>query len=299
MRKGSGGDVSARRFKLASGEIAAEVSGREDAPLVIGIPGLSINLRCFDVIFGGLDPAEHRRLAFDPRGRGLSEKTPAGTYGWPSHVRDILEMADQLGAQSFDLIGLSMGAWIAMKVAEMAPGRVRRMVLIDAGGVPEETVKAPIYAGIDRLSTIWPSREAFMSLASSFPQYQPWRVWERVFDYELEDVEGGARARTQKDAPWRTRATARPRIRTRVVRRHHAGPAGEGGQADPPGLRVRADNGRLPAVPARSPDRRGGRGRLKPLHRGNASGRGPGDRGVPSVITEEPHAADDYGPPRT
>jgi pimeloyl-ACP methyl ester carboxylesterase len=197
----SGGEVSARRFKLASGQIAAEVSGREDAPLVIGIPGLSINLRCFDVIFQGLDPAEHRRLAFDPRGRGLSDKTPAGTYGWPSHVRDILEMADQLEAQSFDLIGLSMGAWIAMKVAEMAPGRVRRMALIDAGGVPEETVKAPIYAGVERLSTIWPSREAFMSLASSFPQYEPWPVWERVFDYELEDVEGGVQARTQKEAP--------------------------------------------------------------------------------------------------
>jgi hypothetical protein len=75
------------------------------------------------------------------------------------------------------------------------------MVLIDAGGVPEETVMAPIYAGIERLSTIWPSREAFMSLARSFPQYQPWPVWERIFDYELEDVEGGARARTQKQAP--------------------------------------------------------------------------------------------------
>lgn len=190
-----------RRFELSSGEVAAEVSGAEAGQLVIGIPGLSVNLRCFDVIFGGLDPAIHRRLAFDPRGRGRSEKTPAGTYGWPSHARDIIEMADNLEAETFDLIGLSMGAWIAMQVAQMAPGRVRKMALIDAGGVPEETVKAPIFAGLERLSTVWPSREAFLALAQSLPQYQPWSVWEGLFDYELEDVEGGARARTQKEAP--------------------------------------------------------------------------------------------------
>ena len=189
-----------KRFKLASGEVAAEVSGAAAATLVIGIPGLSVNLRCFDVIFEGLDPARHRRLAFDPRGRGMSDKTPPGSYGWPSHVKDIVAMADELGAATFDLIGLSMGAWIAMKVAEMNPGRVGRLVLIDAGGDVDASVKEPIYAGLDRLATVWPSREAFLGLVQSFPQYQPWPVWERLFDYELEDVEGGVRARSRKEA---------------------------------------------------------------------------------------------------
>ncbi|MGI8609582.1 MAG: alpha/beta fold hydrolase [Candidatus Dormibacteria bacterium] len=189
-----------RRFRLASGEIAAAVSGKVDAQLVIGIPGLSVNLRCFDSIFEALDPDQHRRLAFDPRGRGQSDKTPAGTYGWPSHVRDVLEMADELGTQSFDLIGLSMGAWIAMKVAETAPGRVRRMALIDAGGVPDESVTEPIYAGLERLAMLWPSRDAFMQVAQTIPHYQPWPVWQRLFDYELEDVEGGVRPRSQRAA---------------------------------------------------------------------------------------------------
>jgi pimeloyl-ACP methyl ester carboxylesterase len=192
--------VVQRRFQLASGEIAAEVSGAEGAPLVIGIPGLSVNLRCFDPIFDGLDPARHRRLAFDPRGRGMSEKTPPGTYGWPSHVHDIVAMADELGAETFDLIGLSMGAWIALKTAEMNPGRVRRLILIDAGGKVDESVKEPIYAGLDRLATVWPSREAFLDLLKNFPQYQPWPVWERLFNYELEDVEGGVRARSRREA---------------------------------------------------------------------------------------------------
>ena len=191
-----------RRFTLRSGEVAYELSGAENGQLVIGIPGLSANLRSFDVIFDALDGKRHRKLAFDPRGRGRSDKTGPGTYGWPSHATDVIEMADQLHAETFDVIGWSMGAWIAMVVAQMAPGRVRRLVLIDAAGIPEESAKVPVYAGLDRLATVFPSREAFMALAGNMPHYQPWAPWERLFDYELVDVEGGVSFRTQKPAPF-------------------------------------------------------------------------------------------------
>ena len=186
---------------LHSGQVACEVSGAESGHVVIGIPGLSANLRSFDVIFAALDGARYRMVAFDPRGRGRSDKTPAGTYGWPSHARDVIEIADQLGARTFDVIGWSMGAWIAMVVAKMEPERVRKLVLIDAAGLPEESAKAPVYAGLERLSTVFPSREAFLSIARQMPHYQPWEPWKRLFDYELVDVDGGATFRTQKAAP--------------------------------------------------------------------------------------------------
>jgi pimeloyl-ACP methyl ester carboxylesterase len=191
-----------RRFDLTSGEVAAELSGAEDGHLVIGIPGLSANLRSFDVIYDALEGTRYRKLAFDPRGRGRSEKTAAGTYGWPSHARDVIEMADALGHASFDVIGWSMGAWIAMVVAEIAPGRVRKVVLVDAAGLPEESVKVPVYAGLDRLAMVFPSRDAFMSLVQAMPHYQPFEPWRRLFDYELTEVEGGVSFRTQRDAPW-------------------------------------------------------------------------------------------------
>ena len=191
-----------RRFRLSNGEIAAEVSGSPDGTLVIGVPGLSANLRSFDVILDALDPQRHRRLAFDPRGRARSEKTPPGTYGWPAHARDIVEMADQLGAAQFDLVGWSMGTWIAMKVCELYPGRVRRLVLVDGGGIPEESAKPPIYGGLERLGTVYPSYEAFAAFAKTTGVFSPWEVWERYFRYELEEFDGGVRARTTKDAPW-------------------------------------------------------------------------------------------------
>jgi pimeloyl-ACP methyl ester carboxylesterase len=194
--------ITNRRLKLQSGEVACEISGADDGRLVIGIPGLSANLRSFDVIYETLDGERHRKVAFDPRGRGLSSKTGPGTYGWPSHASDVIEIADQLGAETFDVIGWSMGAWIAMVVAKMAPDRVRRIVLVDAAGLPEESIKVPVYAGLDRLATVFPSREAFMTLARNLPHYQPWPPWERLFDYELVEVEGGVSFRTQKPAPW-------------------------------------------------------------------------------------------------
>ena len=189
-------------MKLTSGEVAVEVSGNEKGQVVIGIPGLSANLRSFDVIFSALEDSRHRKVAFDPRGRGRSEKTPPGTYGWPAHARDVIEIADRLGADTFDVIGWSMGAWIAMVVAQTAPKRVRRVVLIDAAGAVDESAKVPVYAGLDRLSAVFPSRDAFMSIVRSMPHYQPFEPWERLFDYELIDADGGVRFRTQRAAPW-------------------------------------------------------------------------------------------------
>jgi pimeloyl-ACP methyl ester carboxylesterase len=193
---------TAKRFNLSSCEVAAELCGSANAPLLIGVPGLSANLRSFDSIFAALDPDRHRMLAYDPRGRAKSSATGVGSYGWPSHVTDILEMADEMGAETFDLVGWSMGTWIGMKVCEMAPGRVRRLVLIDAGGTPDESAKVPIYAGLERLGAVYPSYDAFAQLAQSIGVYEPWEPWDALFRYEFEDVPGGIRARTQKDAPW-------------------------------------------------------------------------------------------------
>ena len=194
--------TEARRFHLSNGEIAAELSGPEAGSLVIGVPGLSANLRSFDVIFAALDPQRHRRLAYDPRGRGRSEKTPPGSYGGAAHARDIVEMADQLGVAQFDLVGWSMGTWIAMKVCELYPGRVRRLVLVDGGGIPEESARAPIYAGVGRLGTVFPSFDTFAELAKVAGIFSPWEAWEPYFRYEFEEVEGGVRARTTAESAW-------------------------------------------------------------------------------------------------
>src|SRR5437667_3480636 len=84
----------ARRMTLRSGEVATEISGSESGQLAIGIPGLSANLRSFDVVFAALDGAQHRKVAFEPRGRGRRSYSGPGSYVWHSPAPDVTEIAN-------------------------------------------------------------------------------------------------------------------------------------------------------------------------------------------------------------
>ncbi len=185
---------------LPSGRIHAERRGILGTPLVIGVPGLSANLRGFDFLAERL-AITHTVVAVDLRGRGLSEATAPGTYGWPGHARDVIAVADAVGALRFSLLGQSMGAAVAMEAARLAPGRLEAMVLIDACGQPDPSTAAPIRASVERLGAVYPSLEGYLALVRQLGTVRPWSpYWERYFRYELEEVPGGVRARSQRAA---------------------------------------------------------------------------------------------------
>jgi pimeloyl-ACP methyl ester carboxylesterase len=183
---------------LPSGRLHAERRG--EGPLVICIPGLSANLRGFDFLAERL-AATHQVVALDLRGRGQSEVTSPGSYGWPSHARDALAVADALGTADFVVLGQSMGAFVAMEVARRAPGRMRAAVFLDACGVPDPETLAPIRAAVERLGSVYPSFEGYLALIRQLGTVRPWSpYWERYFRYELADVPGGVRARSDRAA---------------------------------------------------------------------------------------------------
>ena len=118
--------------------------------------------------------------------------TPPGTYGWSNHARDVLAVADALGVERFDYVGHSMGAYIGMALAKQAAERVRRMVLIDAVGLPEPRSLVPIAAAVRRLGAVHPSADAYID---------PWSgYWERHYRYEIVTTSGGVRSRTDSSA---------------------------------------------------------------------------------------------------
>ncbi len=92
-------------LQLPSGRIHARRFGSPDAPLVLAVPGISANLCGFDYLGERLGGDSLQVVAIDLRGRGLSDVTAPGTYGPKSHVADILNAADQLGAERFSLLG--------------------------------------------------------------------------------------------------------------------------------------------------------------------------------------------------
>jgi pimeloyl-ACP methyl ester carboxylesterase len=116
---------------LESGRLRVRRWGAVDAPAVVRVPGLSANLCGFDRLAERLAGDTLQLVAVDLRGRGRSEVTGAGTYGWRHHARDVLGVADAIGAPSFAVIGQSSGAAIAMTCAQLEPSRVERLVLVD------------------------------------------------------------------------------------------------------------------------------------------------------------------------
>lgn len=195
--------VTAEEFDLQipSGRIHAQRFGRADAPLVLCLPGLSANMKGFDFLCERLAAEGRQLVAIDMRGRGLSDVTGPATYGWLNHAKDVFAIADALGAQTFSILGMSMGGAVAMVCAWLEASRVERIVLLDVCGAPDEAAAAPIMAAVARLGAVYPSVDAYLGLVRQIGTVEPWsEYWERYFRYELRETEGGVTARSNPAA---------------------------------------------------------------------------------------------------
>ena len=72
--------------------------------------------------------AAHKTVIFDNRDAGQSSMAE-GDYEIADMARDALALADELGLDSFHLLGVSMGGAIAQEIALAAPERVRTLTL--------------------------------------------------------------------------------------------------------------------------------------------------------------------------
>jgi len=172
------------------------------AETILCVHGISANCRCWDTMVKALAPW-YRIIAMDLRGRGLSEKPPAG-YSIAQHCQDIRVLLENLGVGRAVIMGHSLGALIALAFAAQHPEKVESLILVDGGGglSPEQTEK--VFAGIqptlDRLGKVFPSSEAYLDLMKRNPLLQPWSpALETYYLYEIEEVEGGVRSRVQPE----------------------------------------------------------------------------------------------------
>jgi pimeloyl-ACP methyl ester carboxylesterase len=186
-------DVEIHRGRLRTHQFG-ELS---DVP-VLCVPGLSSNSRVFDALGEYREARGRGIVAFDLRGRGWSDITGPGTYGWENHAHDLFEAADALSLDRFDVVGHSMGAFVAMAAVSLdRDKRIRRLVLIDGLGIPTQTAIAAIVSGLGRLGDAFPTADAYIEAVRGAGLALPWDAhWERHYRYDLIEVEAGVRSRT-------------------------------------------------------------------------------------------------------
>jgi pimeloyl-ACP methyl ester carboxylesterase len=115
-----------RQCNLGDGYLAFETRG-EGIPLVF-IHGFSFDMRTWDAQVEVLS-RRFQVVRYDLRGFGRSSM-PTGPY---SHVRDLRALTEFLALSAPVLIGLSLGANIALSCALENPHAVRGLVLASSG----------------------------------------------------------------------------------------------------------------------------------------------------------------------
>ncbi|MDX6559385.1 MAG: hypothetical protein QOF72_2434 [Blastocatellia bacterium] len=75
-----------------------------------------------------------RLIRLDLPGFGLTGPAPDGDYTAERYVRVVAALLDSLGVERTDIAGNSMGGRTALMFALAHPERVRKLILVDAGG---------------------------------------------------------------------------------------------------------------------------------------------------------------------
>lgn len=163
---------------------------------LLAVHGITSNSMCWQTVATALTP-DHRLIAMDLRGRGLSDK-PATGYSVDHHIQDIQSLIDQLKLPEVVLIGHSLGAFISLAFAARFPERTKGLILIDGGGsmAPEKwnRVAAAIQPSKERLGKVFASKDAYLAEAMKQAYNQPWnQARADSFLYELESEGNGVR----------------------------------------------------------------------------------------------------------
>jgi pimeloyl-ACP methyl ester carboxylesterase len=103
-----------------------------DGPQVLAVHGISSTSRLW--LWLHQAAPEMSIIAPDLRGRGDSPAAP-GQSSVQRHADDLVAVLDAMGIEQIDVVGMSMGGFVAMALAATHPDRVRSLTLVD-GGIP-------------------------------------------------------------------------------------------------------------------------------------------------------------------
>ena len=136
--------------------VAHEVHGNGPQHVVVMHDWMS-TLRSYDDVRPYLDTERFSYAFMDHRGYGGS-RGMSGTNSLREASQDVVDLADHLGWDRFDLVGHSMSAMVAQRVVLDARRRVRSLIAVtpvSAGGVPLDEDGRVIFASAATNDATW------------------------------------------------------------------------------------------------------------------------------------------------
>jgi pimeloyl-ACP methyl ester carboxylesterase len=123
------------RVATPLGELAAVQWGDAEAPPLLALHGWLDNAASFSRL-APLLAANRRVIALDLPGHGHSAHLPKGIHRYNNldQVDHVLDFADAMKLEKFDLLGHSLGAGIASLTAAAASARIGKLALIEGLG---------------------------------------------------------------------------------------------------------------------------------------------------------------------
>ena len=190
---------------VRGGDLAVFQYGNGTGQPVLLIHGVTSSNRAFQLFADSLIARGKAPFAVDLRGRGDSNSLP-GPFGMKQHAQDMAAVIDHFGWNKPDVIGHSMGGFVAAALVGLYAEKVGDVVFAD-GGVPlpmppGKTVEQimPIVLGpaMTRLAMEFENKEAYRNYWK--PQAAFAKGWSSVLDEYVDYDLRGKKAATNPQA---------------------------------------------------------------------------------------------------
>ena len=164
-------DIPAKIVQVGDIDIAYKMLGKGDPILLFN--GASDGMDAWDPSFPRILSSNHTVIAFDSRGLG---NTTAGSkpYTYQQLANDSAGLLDALKIPKADVLGYSLGSYIAEQLAIMYPDKANSLVLVGSScGGKDHTPKPPEFIKLQSeivnksLNNVSISQEEFKELISA------------------------------------------------------------------------------------------------------------------------------------
>ena len=134
-------DIPTKKVQVGDIEIAYKMLGKGDPILLFN--GASDGMDAWDPSFPRILSSNHTVIVFDSRGLG-NTTTGSKPYTYQQLANDSAGLLDALKIPKADVLGYSLGSYIAEQLAIMYPDKVNSLVLVGSScGGKDHTPKPP------------------------------------------------------------------------------------------------------------------------------------------------------------